>query len=265
MSLLGGDVLRKIRGGELVLGLGVHHLRGAAVPMLAKAAGYDWLFIDSEHGTISTQEISQICLAALLGGLAPIVRVCSGALDEGTRALDNGALGVVVPHVDTPEQARGLVAAFRFHPIGHRSTGGPPAQFGYRPPPPREAQKILNAEILLIAMIETPQAVENAEQIAGIEGIDALLIGTNDLSLEMGIAGEVGHERIRGAYQTVGDACRRHNKLLGMGGVYDQEVASRYIGMGARIILAGSDHNLLLDAATRRAQFLRSIALAAKG
>src|SRR5262249_18220554 len=185
MPLLGSDAVKKIRSGELTLGLGVHHLRGAAVPMLAKAAGYDWLFIDSEHGTISTQEISQICLAALLGGLAPIVRVCSGALDEGTRALDNGALGVVVPHVDTPEQARSLVAAFRFHPIGHRSTGGPPAQFGYRPPPPREAQKILNAEILLIAMIETPQAVENAEQIAGIEGIDALLIGTNDLSLEL--------------------------------------------------------------------------------
>src|SRR5262249_38639885 len=210
-----GDVLRKIRGGGVGLGLGGHHFRGAALAMLAKAAGDEWLFLDSEHGTISTQGISQICPAARPGGLAPPLPGCSAALGEGTRALDNGALGVVVPHVDTPEQARGLVAAFRFHPIGHRSTGGPPAQFGYRPPPPREAQKILNAEIVLIAMIETPQAVENAEQIAGIEGIDALLIGTNDLSLEMGIAGEVGHERIRGAYQTVGDACRRHNKLLG--------------------------------------------------
>ena len=108
-------------------------------------------------------------------------------------------------------------------------------------------------------MIETPQAVENAEAIAAIEGIDALLIGTNDLALEMGIAGQVGHERIGAAYQKVADACRRHNKVLGMGGVYDQEVASRYIGMGARLILAGSDHNLLLDAATQRAEFLRGL------
>jgi len=143
--------------------------------------------------------------------------------------------------------------------MGHRSTGGPPAQFGYRPPSPVETQKTLNAELLVIPMIETPQAVENADKIAAIEGIDALLIGTNDLALEMGIAGQIGHERVQACYQKVADACRRHNKVLGMGGVYDQETASRYIGMGARLILAGSDHNLLLDAATRRAQFLRGL------
>jgi 2-keto-3-deoxy-L-rhamnonate aldolase RhmA len=259
MPVLCSDVLKKIRGGAMSLGFGVHQLRGAAVPMLAKAAGYDWLFIDSEHGVITTQEISQICLAALPNGIAPIVRVCADAIDEGTRALDNGALGIVVPHVDTVEQAKRLVDAFRFSPMGHRSSGGPPAQFGFRPPGAAELQKTLNAEILVIPMIETPQAVENADRIAALEGIDALLIGTNDLALEMGIAGQVGHERIGAAYQKVADACRRHKKVLGMGGVYDQEVASRYIGMGARLILAGADHNLLLDAATRRAEFLRGL------
>jgi 2-keto-3-deoxy-L-rhamnonate aldolase RhmA len=259
MPVLCSDVLKKIRGGAMSLGFGVHQLRGAAVPMLAKAAGYDWLFIDSEHGVITTQEISQICLAALPNGIAPIVRVCADAIDEGTRALDNGALGIVVPHVDTVEQAKRLVDAFRFSPMGHRSSGGPPAQFGFRPPGAAELQRALNAEILVIPMIETPQAVENADKIAALEGIDALLIGTNDLALEMGIAGQVGHERIGAAYQVVAEACRRHKKVLGMGGVYDQEVASRYIGLGARLILAGSDHNLLLDAATRRAEFLRGL------
>jgi 2-keto-3-deoxy-L-rhamnonate aldolase RhmA len=264
MPILANDVLHKIRGGGLTLGLGVQHLRGAAVPLIAKAAGYDWLFIDSEHGAISTQEISQICLASLSTGIAPIVRICAGALDEGTRALDNGALGLVVPHIDTVEQARSLVDAFRFSPMGHRSTGGPPAQFGYRPPSAVEAQKILNAEILVIPMIETPRAVENADQIAAIDGIDALLIGTNDLALEMGIAGQVGHERVRAAYRKVADGCRRHKKVLGMGGVYDQEFASLYIGMGARMVLSGSDHNLLLEAATRRAEYLRGVALQTK-
>src|SRR5882724_2195689 len=175
MPLLGTETLQKIRSGSLTLGFGVHNLRGSAVPLLAKAAGYDWLFIDSEHGTISTQEITQICLAALPTGVAPIVRICAGALDEGTRALDNGALGIVVPHVDTVEQARRLVDAFRFRPLGHRSTGGPPAQFGYRPPAAAEAQKTLNAEILVIPIIETPQAVENSDKIAAVEGIDSLL------------------------------------------------------------------------------------------
>jgi len=260
MPLLGSDALKRIRAGNLTLGLGVHHLRGSAVPLLAKAAGYDWLFIDAEHGAISTPEISQICMATLPMGVVPIVRICTGALDEGTRALDNGALGIVVPHVDTPAQARRLVEAFRFAPIGHRSTGGSNACFGYRPPPAAEAQKILNAEILIIAMIETPQAVESAAEIAAIDGIDVLLIGSNDLALEMGIPGQVGHARVRAAYEQVAAACQQHSKVLGMGGVYDQEVASRYIGLGARMILGASDHGLLLEAATRRAEFLRALA-----
>jgi 2-keto-3-deoxy-L-rhamnonate aldolase RhmA len=266
MPLLAQDGLNKIRAGkELALGLGVHHLRGSAVPMLAEAAGFDWLFIDAEHGAISTPEISQICIAALGMGVVPIVRICSGALDEGTRALDNGALGLVVPHVDTPEQGRSLVEAFRFAPMGHRSTGGSNAAFGYRPPSAAEAQKVLNAEILIIPMIETPQAVENAEAIAAIPGIDALLIGSNDLALEMGIPGQVGHDRVRAAYEKVGAACRRHNKVLGMGGVYDQETATRYIGMGARLVLGANDHALLLSAATQRAEFLRGLPLGGGG
>jgi len=259
MPLYGSEALKRIRDGKLTLGLGVHHLRGSAVPLLAKAAGYDWLFIDAEHGAISTPEIAQIAMAALPMGIVPIVRICTGALDEGARALDNGALGIVVPHVDTPEQARTLVEAFRFSPLGHRSTGGSNACFGYRPPPAAEAQKTLNAEILVVAMVETPEAVENAKAIAAIDGIDALLVGSNDLSLEMGIPGQVGHERVRAAYEQVAAACRQHGKVLGMGGVYDQEVASRYIALGARMILGASDHSLLLEAATRRAVFLRGL------
>ena len=262
MTMLAVEALQQIRSGRLTLGFGVHHLRGAAVPLLAKAAGYDWLFIDSEHGAISTQEISQLCLAALSTGIAPIVRVCRGAIDEGTRAFDNGALGVIIPHVDTPDEARRLVEAFRFHPMGHRSTGGPPAQFAFRAPPALEMQRILNTELLLIPMIETPQAVENAESIAAVEGIDALLIGTNDLTLEMGIAGQIGNDRVQNAYRQVAEACRRHNKIFAMGGVYDQEWASRYIEMGVRMVLAGSDHSLLLEAATSRVNFLRGIPIA---
>ncbi|MBO0763661.1 MAG: aldolase [Hyphomicrobiaceae bacterium] len=260
MPLLANEGLQRIRSGKLTLGLGVHHLRGTAVPLLAKAAGFDFLFIDAEHGAISTPEISQIAIAALGLGVVPIVRICAGALDEGTRALDNGALGLVVPHVDTPEEAERLVEAFRFAPMGHRSTGGSNAAFGYRPPTAAAQQAVLNAELLIIPMIETPQAVENAEAIAAIAGIDALLIGTNDLTLEMGIPGELGHDRIRAAYETVGAACRRHGKVLGMGGIYDEELARRYIGVGARFVLATNDHSLFLNAATQRAQFLRGIA-----
>ena len=256
MQVLANDALTRIRGG-ISLGFGVQHLRGAAVPLLAKAADYDWLFIDTEHGALSTDDVSQLCLSSLTAGIAPIVRVCRDALDEGTRALDAGALGLVIPHIATVEDAREIVAAFRFPPAGHRSTGGPSAQFGYRPPGPGEMQRVLNQTLLLIPMIETGKAIANAEEIAAVAGIDALLIGSNDLSLDMGIPGQYGHERMQDAYKRVVEACRRHGKIVGMGGIYDNTWAPHYIAMGARMILAGSDHGLLFEAAATRAKSLR--------
>jgi len=259
MAIMPNHALNRMREGGLALGFGVGHLRTVATPMLVQAADFDFLFIDTEHGALSISEATQLCLAALCTRVTPIVRICKDALDEGTRALDNGAQGIVVPHVNTAEQARRVADAFRYPPMGHRSWGGPPALYGYLPPSMSEAQSEINREILVVAMIETPEAVENADAIAAVEGIDVLLFGTSDLTTEMGIPGQIGHERVREAYAKVGEACRRRRKFMGMGGVYDQEHASRYIRMGARFALAAGDHSLLLAAATARAAFLRGL------
>ena len=259
MHIIANPALARLRAGQLAIGFGVHHLRTVAAPALARAAGYDWMFIDMEHGAFSIHEATQLCLAALPLGIAPIVRVCTDALDEATRALDNGAQGIVVPHVDTPEQARRVAAAFRFPPEGHRSWGGPVASYAYRPPAPAVAQAEINREVLVVGMIETAQAVGHADAIAATPGIDCLLIGTSDLTSDMGIPGQIGHDRVVSAYETVIAACRRHGKVAGMGGVYDEDCARRYIGLGARLILGGSDQNFILSAATARAAFLAGL------
>jgi len=257
MALVENKTKLKLQNNELALGFGVHHLRTGAVAMLAAAADHDWLFIDMEHGAHSVHEAAQLCLAALPTGITPIVRICADALDEGTRCLDNGALGVIVPHVDTAERAKQIARAFRYPPLGHRSWGGPPAAYGYRAPGNAEAQAALNKAVLVVAMIESPQAVGNAKEIAAVEGIDCLLIGTSDLTAELGISGQIDHARVAEAYKTVGDACRANGKALGMGGVYDKDVASRYIKGGARMVLSGSDHSYLLAGAKARSEVLR--------
>ena len=257
MPLIENTTKQKLKRNELALGFGIHHLRTGAAAMLAAASGHDWLFIDMEHGAISVHDAAQLCVAALPTGITPIVRIAAGALDEGTRALDNGALGVIVPHVDTVERAKEIARAFRYPPLGSRSWGGPPAAFGYQPPGNAEAQAALNEAVLVVAMIESPQAVGNADAIAAVEGIDALLIGTSDLTAEMGISGQIGHARVTEAYQKVGDACRANGKALGMGGVYDKETATRYIKGGARMVLSGSDHSYVLAGAKARAEVLR--------
>ena len=259
MSIMPNHALNRMREGGLALGFGVGHLRTVATPMLAQAADFDFLFIDMEHGAFSIHEATQLCVASLMTRVTPIVRICKDALDEGTRALDNGAQGVVVPHVNTAEQARRVAEAFHYPPMGHRSWGGPPALYGYLPPSMLEAQTEINHEILTVVMIETPDAVENANAIAAVEGIDVLLFGTSDLTTEMGIPGQIGHERVAAAYKKVGEACRKHRKFMGMGGVYDQENAPRYIKLGARFVLGAGDHQLLLAGATARAAFLRAL------
>jgi 2-keto-3-deoxy-L-rhamnonate aldolase RhmA len=116
----------------------------------------------------------------------------------------------------------------------------------------------LNDATLVVAMIETPLAVENAEQIAAVAGIDVLLMGTNDLCLEMGIPGQLDNEQVVAAIDKVVAACRKHGKWPGLGGVYVRDLAKRYIARGMRFVLAGNDISLLLNAAQEQATFVRS-------
>jgi 2-keto-3-deoxy-L-rhamnonate aldolase RhmA len=259
MTLVPNHAKRRLAAGDLALGFGISHLRTPAAGMIAAAAGHDWLFIDMEHGAMSVDDATRMSIAALGQGVTPIVRCCKDALYDGTRALDNGAMGVIVPHVDTAEEARAVVSAYRFPPQGRRSWGGAQAAYGYASPPAAEAQAALNAEILVAVMIETPEAVRAAPEIAAVEGVDVLLIGTSDLTATMGIAGQIAHPEVRAAYQRVGEACARNGKVLGMGGVYDETTARTYIELGARFLLAGSDHAFLMAAGTARAKFLRGL------
>ena len=247
----------RLVAGELSIGMSVKAVRGVEIARIMKTAGYDWLFIDLEHGPTSVETAYQISVAALDAGIAPIVRVPHGELALATRCLDGGALGIVIPHVDTADEARAMVDAFRYQPLGHRSIAGGYPQFGFAPTPAAQVTKEMNDATLVIAMIETPRAVENADAIAAVPGIDVLLMGTNDLCMEMGIAGQLDNERLVAAIQAVLDACKRHGKWAGLGGIYGKELLKRYIDMGMQMILAGNDLPLLVAAATEHANFVR--------
>lgn len=247
----------RLAQGGLAIGMGVRAMRGIEVARVMKTAGYDFLFIDLEHGAMSVETASMISVAALDAGICPLVRVPHDELPLAARCLDGGALGIVRPHVDSAEEARAMVDAFRFPPVGHRSIGGAYPQFGFGPAPVDEVVSQLNEQTLLVAMIETPRAVEQAEAIAAVPGIDVLLMGTNDLCLEWGIPGQLESERIVSAIDTVVAACRKHGKWPGLGGVYGRELMKRYIGRGMRFVLAGNDISVLLSAAQEQSAFAR--------
>jgi hypothetical protein len=150
---------RKLAANELVLCFGVNQLRTPNIAMMAAACGFDALYIDLEHNPTSLETAAGICIAALGLGITPIARVTSHDPHDATRILDCGAQGVMVPHIQNAAEARAVVEACRFAPLGHRSAAGSVPALGYAPLPQAEICRWLNEETLLIAMIETPEAV----------------------------------------------------------------------------------------------------------
>jgi 4-hydroxy-2-oxoheptanedioate aldolase len=244
---------------QLALGIGIRQSRTVDIASIMKAAGYDWLFLDLEHNSMDLDTAVQISVAALAVGIAPFVRVPARQYWLATRALDGGALGIVMPHVDTPEEAQAIVRHMRYPPVGQRSIAGGLPHLGYAAVSMGETCAAINAATFLTVMLETPQAIANAEKIAAVPGIDSLLIGTSDLSIEMGIPGQLGHERIVEAYRAVVAACRAHGKHPGMGGVYEPELMRRYIGMGMRYLLTGSDLGFMASGARECASAMRTL------
>ena len=220
--------------------MGLRQARTVDMGRVLAACGYDWAFIDMEHNTMGIDTAAQIAVACHDAGVTPLVRVPGYEHYLATRLLDAGAMGIVFPHVDTAEQARQLVSNCKYPPMGHRSLGGPMAQLGFRPYPRAESTEIVNRETILVMMLESPQALDNAEAMAAVPGVDVLLIGTNDLTLEMGIPGKYDDPRVVAAYEKVLAACTKHGKYLGMGGIYDNPTMEKYVKLGARFILGGA-------------------------
>jgi 2-keto-3-deoxy-L-rhamnonate aldolase RhmA len=257
MTAVPNHALRQLRAGKLAIGLGVAQARTVSIAQLAKTAGFDWLFIDCEHSSMDLDMAAQISAASLAVGVSPIVRVAGFEHWHASRVLDNGAQGIVFPHVDTAQDALKVAIACRYPPVGKRSMGGGLQQVGFAPMPVGDVARAVNEETLVVVMIESPQGVQNADEIAAVKGVDALLIGTNDLCFEMGIPGQFNDPRVKEAYTKVIAACRKHGKFPGMGGLYTPELLERHIGMGVQLILSGSDFSLLMQAGTARATLIR--------
>jgi 4-hydroxy-2-oxoheptanedioate aldolase len=248
----------KLEQGQLSLGVGVRITRSVEIAKAMATAGFDWLFLDMEHGVMSLEACAQISVAALDAGIAPIARVPNGQYAIATRALDNGAMGIVMPHVDTAAEAREVVEKLKYPPIGHRSVGGWGPHYQLGKLSTGDAVTALNAANLTVVMLETPTAIANAEEIAAVPGVDVLLIGSNDLCAEMGIPGDFGSDRLADAYGKMIAACHKHNKFPGMAGIYNEAIMPRYIEMGARFILSGQDASFMMAGAQARTGFLRT-------
>jgi 2-keto-3-deoxy-L-rhamnonate aldolase RhmA len=209
--------------------------------------GYDWLLFDLEHGALTIDTL-QVLLQASAGGTAtPLVRVPVGDPIMVGKALDAGAHGIVFPMVSTREDAERAVLACKYPPLGLR--GMAPRRCAAYGDVFEEYVATANDEILVVVMIETPQAVTNLDKILSVPGVDAALVGTGDLSMLMGHFADRNHPEFQGALRAILDACRRHGVVPGMGYTATPAKANEILEMGFRLIGVGQDDDFLLEGA----------------
>ncbi|GJN86284.1 hypothetical protein PLIIFM63780_009863 [Purpureocillium lilacinum] len=235
--------------------LGVRLVTNAQIAQLAKNAGFDSLFIDLEHSTLSIDNASSLSCACLLIGLTPFVRVphqCGNGYVQ--KVLDGGAMGVVFPHVDSAEEARAAVSISKYPPAGCRSMTGQLPVFSLKPAIATTIIEETNASASsVIVMIESQNAIRCIEDIAAVDGVDALLVGSNDLAIALGVPADFQAPLFRRALEAVSAACNKHNKIMGLAGIYDQPDFHHWAKdtLGVRFLLCQQDSGLIAQGAAR--------------
>jgi 4-hydroxy-2-oxoheptanedioate aldolase len=259
-----GDILRnnvkeKLARDEVVASMTVRLVRNVEI---ARTAGFDTLYVDLEHSSFSLDTCGQICMAALEAGIAPFVRVPANTPEYISRVLAGGALGVIAPHIRSADEAKAVVRAAKFPPLGERSNAGGLPHLHFRAFPVAEAYAALNDATMVIVQFESAAALAQAEEIVAVDGVDMVLVGLNDLLADWGIPGEYDHPRVREAYAKTIAACRKRGKHCGVGGLATRpDLVAEFVKMGARYVSTGTDLTFLLSACTARASQVKDIKL----
>ena len=237
-------------------------LTDPAVVELIALAGFQFVVIELEHAAISLETLQNHLRAAAAHELGALVRVPSHDPKIILRVLDAGADGVLVPHVDSPEVAKSIVAAVRYPPVGHRGMGGAARSAAYGAHGlggVRELTEWLNENTVLAVMIEDSNGVDRIDEIVGIPGIDIIHVGPSDLSASMGLVGTTDDARLVAAVERVQEATKAGGVRLGMPvdhGAY-KRTPEQLRDQGAWLLTCGSEASFLLKALRAAAESAR--------
>lgn len=248
----------KLRSGGTVFGFAVV---GTSYPELAHAyaqAGFDFLLIENEHFPLSLESDQQLIRACRAADIPVIVRVPDAEYHLVARTLDAGADGVIVPRVEGPKRAADVVSWAKYPAQGRRGYGAGPLLYDYESVPMPEAVKHFNENTVVIVQAETLPAMETVEEMAAVDGLDAIMIGPADLSISLGIPGEFRAPRFVEQVERVVSACARAGIASGIF-CGDLDLLRDYIGMGMRCFSCGGEIGLIRSAAAELVKRLHSL------
>ncbi len=240
-------VKEKLKKGLSVFGTSLTDCRDPEFATLLHAAGLDFFFVDMEHSPTTYTEIQGLCRAGRAAGILPMARVPQNESFLITRALDVGAMGLVVPRVHSPAEARSAVSYMKYMPVGRRGFGMRSIITDYQWTNAREEMDSANQETMAVLQIESKEGLETVEEIAAIPGVDALMIGPYDLTISMGIAEEFRNPVFWKAVDRIIQACSKAGIAAGVQ-FGSMEFLRECQKRGARFLLYSNDVTVLLDA-----------------
>jgi 2-keto-3-deoxy-L-rhamnonate aldolase RhmA len=252
-------VKKALLQGEVQVGTWITTIRTPQITQMIAAAGFDFLYIDMEHSCLSIETVGDLCFAALAAGLVPIVRPAGKDPHLLTRPLDNGAMGLLIPHVDTREEAEAVIQAIRFPPQGERGLNLMGPHTGFRRADGEEYVRSTHSETLLLVQIESDRGINNLDKILSVDGVDGGVIGRNDLSSDLGLPGQINHPEVTRRVEMLIATCHRHKKIPGLL-VQDLASAKEWISKGVRLVPYANEVSLLVNAGERAVTEIRGFA-----
>ncbi len=248
---------RTLKEGGVVIGTMVAQIRNPAVALVLKAAGFDFFFIDREHGSFSIETMADLILAARGVELPTIVRVPSSETQTLAHPLDLGASGILCPHTETREDVEQIIRATKFHPIGERGMSLRNVHTGFEKGKGEEIVRRLNEETLIVLQVETAKGVDNLEALVDVDGVDAVFVGPNDLSQTLGIPGQIHHPEVIKRIERVIEVCNKAKLAPGLH-TYDPESAKRWLKSGIRLLGYGGPFAFIMESGARITSELKS-------
>ena len=244
-EMTAGELKKKLLNGQQVYGTMVSAFDTPEISRILKNAGFSWFFYDGEHGYPNADRLYGIFAYARFCGIPALMRIPEINKTEVFRALDSGADGIVCPNVETSEQAQELVRLAKYDPLGERGVSFTRPHTGYRKVNALEYMESANLDTILICQMESPRGLSNLDEILGIEGVDGILVGPNDLTASMGIINQLQHPDYLAAVERAFQLCREHGKIAGISGK-DLNVLRGWGEKGATLLQWGTDVSLLM-------------------
>jgi 2-keto-3-deoxy-L-rhamnonate aldolase RhmA len=207
---------QKLKEKGFVTGTFLAEIRQPSVMQLLKNAGFDFVLIDGEHGAFNLETLADLSRTARYVGLTPIVRPSECCYSQITTPLDGGAQGLMVPRITTPEQVKSVLSMMKYPPEGARGNAQARGYTNFRSGNVLETMKRANEENLLVVQVETKEAVECIEDIVQIPGVDIILVGPNDLSISLGVGGQMHAPQLVEAITRVISACNKYGVVPGI-------------------------------------------------